>query len=36
MAEPINIEKVVDDLSKPENKGELEKSLNDAFKEATN
>jgi hypothetical protein len=36
MAEPINIESVVDDLSKPENRGKLEESLNDAFKEATN
>lgn len=34
--EKVNIETVVDDLSKPENKAELEKSLNDAFKEATN
>lgn len=35
MADPINIETVVDTLSKPENKGELDKALNDAFKEAT-
>lgn len=36
MADPINLETVVDDLSKPENAGELNKALNDAFKEATN
>lgn len=35
MADAPTIESVVDDLSKPENRAELEKSLNDAFKEAT-
>lgn len=35
MAEPINVESVVADLSKPENAQELNQTLNDAFKEAT-
>lgn len=35
MSNELNVESVVADLSKPENKAELNQTLNDAFKEAT-